>query len=179
MVSVEIDMKRIRALVIKDYLEGRQCFCFSCGNSSRALQLVGANVIGISPHDSLKVNTHVTPKRAQAIFKCFNATSGYLPLFLIEKIADELIERLPCDVFTNKRPICVPVGSGETLFTFSYVFPINRLIGVVDKNDQATSFNPEFSTLYAFINNNYKIIEKKDLPANGYQIEIIDHRKAV
>ena len=176
MERINIPMKLLRAQVISDYLEGKQCFCFSCGNSSRALRMVGVDVIGISPYDKINTNTYISPKQAQAMFKCFNATSGSLPLFLIEDIADKLQEYLPHEMFTDTKPIYVPVGSGETLFTFSHIFPIKRLIGVVDKSDPATSFNPKFSTLHDFISTNYKIIVKKDMPLSGYQIKITDYR---
>lgn len=178
MINFAIDIKRIRAEVIKEYLDGKQCFCFSCGNSSLALRQAGADVIGISPHNALSATTYITPQKAQAIFKCFNATSGCLPLFLMEKIAHKVRNQIPKKMFASKKTIYVPTGSGETLFTFSYIFPVRRLVGVIDKDEKAMNFTPKFSTLYSFINTNYKLIKKSNMPFDGYRIIIVDYRKS-
>ena len=176
MVKIYLDEKRIRAEVIKRYLGSERCFAFSCGNATRALKEAGVNVVGISPHDLLSANGYINPLKAKEMFACFDATSGHLPLFLMELIAYEIKNHLieNTDVFQDKELIYVPTGSGETILALSYYIPIARLVAVVDYEDEKspTFFSPAYTPLYCLLTKNFEIIDKSKLPEihSGYVI---------
>ncbi|MAF43229.1 MAG: hypothetical protein CMI54_03540 [Parcubacteria group bacterium] len=170
---IKLENKVIRSYVIKNYLGDNKCFCFSCGNASKALRDVGVNVIGISPYDKLNAVRYIEPKEGYDMFNCFNATSGCLPLFLISQIADKYCAYLHDEVFRNDHTIYVPVGSGETLFAMSFLFPVSRMVGVTSKKIPAIKFESQYSPIADYIKGNYVLmdINRVSFEGAGYFID--------
>lgn len=179
MVKLYLDIKTIRAQVIKEYLGNDKCFCFSCGNATKALIENKVNVIPISSKDKLCANQYIDPQTAKQYFGCFDATSGCLPIFLIKQIAEKVYIKLPAELFTNTIPIYIPTGSGETALAFGYIFNINRLVLIKDSNNPSINFNKQYSPLYDFITVNYKVININQFDNNkpGYLINQPYHNR--
>jgi hypothetical protein len=127
MQKLYVNEKEARAKVIAAYLKGRRTFCFSCGNATRELKRAGANLIAIDKTSPLQAHQHIEPEQAEHYFQAFNATSGCLPIFLLERIAGELIEATKEAQKHPSEPIYVPVGSGELLLVLMFLFPSSRL----------------------------------------------------
>ena len=149
--------------MIKRYLEDDKCFCFSCGNAVEALQREHVRVIPVSHEHKLRATKYITPLEAKFYFNCFDATSGNLPIFLMEEISQKIKEKLPNKMFEDNKKIYIPVGSGETYLAFSYLFKINRLIPF------KSSYPPikfEMSPLIKLINIQIEVRDFKDLTIN-------------
>ena len=173
MVNINLDEKLIRSKVIKAYLGNDKCFCFSCGNATKALQNAGVNVIAVSPKDAINATRYVSPLEATKLFNCFDATPGNLPIYMIKDIAAEIKKVLPRKIIESSAPIYIPTGSGETLLAMSFIFPISRLRAVVDIEDTNSPifFSEEYSPLFHFIRRNFQVVELLQLnKATGFFI---------
>lgn len=157
--SILINNKKIRAEVIKEFLGEGRAFCFSSGNASYALRKAGVNLIAISPYDALVATRFVRPEEAEYYFQAFNATSGYLPTFLLERIAKKLQKRCVAALPSRGR-LFIPFGSGELIFVFSFFFPLNRIVAVT--SDYAPLAQDNTSPLAAFVEKNCLKIIKAD-----------------
>ena len=177
--------KDVRSKIIKKYLGDDKCFCFSCGNAVDYLRKHKVNVIGVSDRDLIKANKEINVYESKEIFGCFNATSGNLPVSLMYEISKEIKKKLPKEMFQNNKKIIVPMGSGETLFCLSFLFPIERLIGVYGDNPH---IKYDMTPLMDFIDNNFiirnagKVKDIKDiidvlLLKNCYFIDTEPHKK--
>lgn len=125
---IPLNHKRIRAKVVKDYLGDRRAFCFSCGNATRWLKRAGVNLIPIDG-ERLHATAWIEPKEAEHYFQGFNATSGYLPLFLTQAIADRIAQELN-GALIHLMPtakVWVPLGSSELAFCVSHIVPAHCL----------------------------------------------------
>lgn len=159
MKSIAINNKKIRAEVINEFLGEKRAFCFSSGNAAYALRQAGVNLIAISPFDALTANHFIRPKEAEYYFQAFNATSGYLPTFLLERIAQRVKARCKGGLPIKDR-LFIPFGSGELIFVFSFFFPLNRIVAVTSNYAPLTQDNT--SPLAAFVKKNCpKIINVK------------------
>lgn len=127
--------KQIRAEVIKDYLFSigqNKCVCFTCGNASEYLKQTGLEVIEV-----------INPVRwweyseIQKEYKCFDATSGHLPIPLMYAIAKKLYQKL--GKIDDGDIAC---GSGETFVTLKIAFPLSKLNPVYNI-DKSTLFNEQ------------------------------------
>lgn len=129
--------KRIRARVIKDYLNGigtNECVCITCGNAAQALVDIGVNVTAV-----VKPKVWYTPEEIHHKFgKLFDATSGHLPMFLMARIADELKKHFPPGVIGDSMHLAT--GSGETFVTLRMAYPFKHIIPVYNL-DAATEFH--------------------------------------
>lgn len=129
MQSIFLNHKKIRAEIIQEFLNGKRAFCFSSGNAAYALKKAGVNLIAVSPKDALNAQKFVPPEEAERYFQAFNATSGCLPVFLVERIAKKIKRK--CGRFNpGKNRLFVPFGSGELIMAFSFFFPLNRIVAV-------------------------------------------------
>lgn len=115
--------KQLRAQVIKEYLNSlgtNECVCFTCGNASKALRAVGLDVVSVGINEELKPNKWFEPEEIERTFKRFNATSGYLNIFLLNRIADRMRSALG-ELEDNEY--LVPTGSGETILVLTIAYP--------------------------------------------------------
>ena len=137
-----IPHKRIRSLIIKEYLSKHSykgCVCFSCGNASDALKKVGINTIAIADNGDFIANRWFTPGEVYEIFtNYFDATSGHLPIELMNQIALYYREHLKDLPEINY----IPSGSGETLVCLKIAFPNKKFIAVYNL-DKTTEYDSE------------------------------------
>lgn len=155
---VRFDNKKIRAEVIKEYLQGKKydgVVCFSCWNATRELKNVGLNVVDISPNGDFIPNKWFKPSEVKQVFPTyFDATSGHLPMEVMQLIGEAFrleLGSLPYE------PLYVPTGSGETIVELKLAFPDHEFIAVYNLNN-ATKYEEE-----ATLNTLVKIIAKKVL----------------
>lgn len=152
---LRFEHKKIRANVIKEYLKDKNykgVVCFSCGNASRELKNVGLNVIDISPSGDLIANRWFTPYEIKNIFNnYFDATSGHLPIHLMELIGKAYKEHLGELPDINY----IPSGSGETIVCLKLAYPDKEFIAVYNL-DNATEYNEN-----AELNNLVKVLSKE------------------
>ncbi len=129
--------KQIRAIVINKYLHEAELplevVCFSCGNASYALKKAGLKV-----HEVLTADHWWTPAEIQRKYKCFDATSGHLPMPLMKEIADGL--KMCVVIFDNE--IEIPTCSGETIVCLRMAFPKGKFKPVYNL-DKSTEFHIE------------------------------------
>ena len=130
--------KRIRAQIIKQYIEGRykKAVCFSCGNAAMALEDAGVKTLHIGEHGVLKPQKWFTQAEIHEMFPdYFDATSGHLPAELMNMLANaykNYLRELPPEVY-------VPTGSGETLVCLKTAFPAVDFVAVYNL-DKATEY---------------------------------------
>ena len=142
-----IDLKHIRAHVIRDYLYEKDKYnnkvvCFSCGNASRALKDVGLDVLDIGEHGDLKPNHWFTQKEISEIFSNrFDATCGHLNMELMNELSLVYKDVLKEYMHQNRhKDYWVPTGSGETLVCLKMAFPEKNFHAVYNIDD-ATRYN--------------------------------------
>jgi len=118
----------------------RGCVCFSCGNASEALKKQGLYVFDVAPQGSLNANKWWTPEEIHKAWPdLFDATSGHLPIHLMNEIAaafKTFLGNLPEHCYS------VPTGSGETIICLKLVYPDIEFIPVYDL-DPATKYEPD------------------------------------
>lgn len=146
---IKLNHKRIRSEVIKEYLGERRAFAFSCGNTTRWLKRAGVNCVPIDG-TPLEAHGYIDPETAEFYFDAFNATSGYLPLFLIARIAERIeteLSKLTSPSRTmwwslydhiGEATLYVPHGSGELVFAFSFLYPSRSIVTVSSQLHPAT-----------------------------------------
>lgn len=156
---VNINHKKIRAEIIKGYLGDRRAFAFSCGNATRWLERAGVNLVPIDGRH-LKANHYITPEAADHYFNAFNATSGYLPTFLIKRIADRIAEELNRHMPAAHGKIYAPFGSGELVIALGYIHPLHQIVAVTS-NDYAATSQDATSPLTALVGKNSRIFNAK------------------
>jgi hypothetical protein len=154
--TIYLPNKKIRAKLIKKYLNKDKCFCFSCGNAIRELRKAKVNVIGVSKKDLISANREISPFEAKELFGCFDATSGNLPLSLLPLLAEEIKKFIPKECLKGNDKVVVPVGSGETIFALMWLFQADRLLGVYG-DYSPIKFN--ITPLKAFIVNNVQTLD--------------------
>lgn len=139
-IDIAATEKRIRAQVVKEYMERngiRHAVCFSCGNASRELAKAGVNLLDISPQGDMTANRWFTQEEIRRLFpSAFDATSGHLPIDLLNTIAD----RIKNEVQLDDGAYRVATGSGETLVVLSIAFPDKHFEPIYDI-DEATAYN--------------------------------------
>ena len=124
MQRLQVDTKRLRAEVIREYIleAGYQgCICFTCGNASVALSQVRVVVVEVSPVGPLRPGKWWRPEEVHRVWPhLFDATPGHLPAFLMVRLAKaiklELGEHLQGEYE-------VPSGSGETILCLRWAYP--------------------------------------------------------
>lgn len=137
---LRFDHKQIRAEVIREYMTEAgysRAVCFSCGNAARALESAGVETIHIGENGILSPKKWFSPAEVRNIWHdAFDATSGHLGVFLMEKIGKcyrDHLGDLPDVVY-------VPSGSGETLCCLKMAYPQNEFIAVYGL-DKATEYS--------------------------------------
>jgi len=128
--------KKIRARVVANYLRSigkPKCVCFSCGNASRELKLVGLDVIEV-----IRPPRWYSLAEIQLEYGVFDATSGHLPMPLMLDICNKLYLKLRS--FPDVEYL--PTGSGETFVCLKMAFPKSKIYAVRNL-DEATEYNPQ------------------------------------
>lgn len=157
--TIKINHKRIRAEIIKEHLGDRRAFAFSCGNATRWLARAGVNIIAIDGLE-LEAKHYIEPKKAEHYFNAFNATSGCLPTFLMERIADHIAKEINHNRPAEHGKIYAPMGSGELITCLGFLHPLHQIIAV-SSNDYAPTFQDGTSPLTSFVAKNCRIIDAK------------------
>lgn len=118
---IDFQAKRLRSLVIHDYVGDKKVVCFSCGSASRELRIAGCNVLAIGENDILIPNHWFTQQEIAETFPTyFDATSGHLSMELMLLIANRFKEYLG---FLSDDEYDVHCGSGETLVCLKLAYP--------------------------------------------------------
>ena len=136
-----IDLKHIRAHVIRDYIyPNDKVVCFSCGNASKALKDVNElDVLDIGEYGDLKPNHWFTQKEIADIFpNRFDATCGHLNMELMNELASTYHNIFQYYV-EGHEAFWLPTGSGETLICLKMAFP-DILFHAVYNIDAATKY---------------------------------------
>lgn len=136
-------IKDIRAKVIKKHLDAigtNKCICFTCGNATISLRSHGINVISIGDNEELKTNKWWTYSEIQKYFGLFDATSGHLPLPLINDISIQVRDKLNSMIKDIDEIIDIPTGSGESLLIMCMAFPKKRFRSI-RLNNKETVYN--------------------------------------
>ncbi|MBI4160051.1 hypothetical protein HY504_02700 [Candidatus Wolfebacteria bacterium] len=157
MKTVKVNHKRIRAEVIKEHLGEKRAFAFSCGNATRWLARAGVNLIAIDGLE-LEAKHYIEPKKAEHYFNAFNATSGCLPTFLMERIADHITKEINHNKPAEHGKIYAPFGSGELIVALGYLHPLHQIVAVTS-NDFAPTFQDGTSPLTALVGKNCRILD--------------------
>lgn len=133
--------KRIRAEVIKKYMERtgkKKAVCFTCGNAAKSLRETGVETLAIGEKEELKPGHWFTQIEIKNTFpEHFNATSGDIPIFLMEEIARRM--RI---AIGEEPPREIRIGSGETAVVMALAYPgkINEFVLVRDGGEE-TEYN--------------------------------------
>lgn len=161
--EIKINNKEIRSNIIKDYLDRLnkdKVICLSCGNASRELKKTGLKVETLGS-DKGELNKKLELWEIQNRLEAFDATSGHLNFWFIEKIANEIRKRIPNRIFTDKLNIYVPTGSGETLIALSYLFNIHRLKPIVSRTYKPIMM--DYTPIKELILKQYEVTEINDI----------------
>lgn len=155
--------KRIRSSIIYNHIgPERPVVCFSCGNATRELKKAGLNVIDISPNGVLTPNKWFTEKEFYTVFPTmFNATSGYLPMELMNKIALAIRQSVGPLSLNEYDVAC---GSGETVTCLAMAYP-NTIFNAIYNNDKPeTKYNDQspLNILVSLLTNKTVIQSKQE-----------------
>lgn len=138
--------KTLRANVVRGYMERNgihRAVCFSCGHASVYLIRAGVPLLNISRTGDLTPNRWFTQEEIRQDFPgVFDATSGHLPLDLMNDIAARLSDRLKYRLREGVEYI-LPTGSGETAVCLKIAFPEITFTPRYDDNDPATEYNEQ------------------------------------
>lgn len=147
--------KSLRAKIIKKHMQAngyKEAVCFSCGNASKALKKEGVKIIEISPSGDFIANRWFKKAEINQIFTgAFDATSGHLPIELMDEIATEIKEKIQ---LTKNQKYEIPTGSGETFVVLSLAFPEIEFVPIYNE-DASTEYHEE-----APLNNLVKALQK-------------------
>lgn len=128
MKTIKLNHKKIRAEVIAEYLKGDLAVCLSCGNAARELKAAGVNLIPIDGQ-TLEAKRYITPEEIRRMFPtAFDATSGSLPPFLMERIADRIEGEIGRKI--RNKELIVPIGSGELIAALLQFHNKHDIIGI-------------------------------------------------
>lgn len=131
--------KQIRAKVIKEYISGKPCVCFSCGNAAKALENEGIEVLHIGPHGVLEPKKWFSQLEiAETFSNYFDATSGNLSMELMLQIGNAYKKYLG----ELTSPVYVPSGSGETVLCLKLAYPEIDFVAVYNL-DEATEYSEQ------------------------------------
>ena len=136
--------KAIRSKIIGNYFRStyyRGIVAFSCGNATKALKALGLPVVAISPGGDLSPTDHWwTPAEIRRVFPDYlDATSGHLPLFLMEEISLAFKDHLGS---LKDQAYDIPTGSGETIVCLKLAYPNIDFTAVYNLGDP-TRYNPQ------------------------------------
>jgi hypothetical protein len=122
--SINLLQKKIRAKVIKKYLNGsgiNKCVCFSSGNAATELKAVGLDVVHVGTRgDLMPLKWFSFGEVAKSFNGLFDATSGHLPFPMLVEIAWQIKNEIHN---WDKKNVKIETGSGETLVCLSLAFP--------------------------------------------------------
>lgn len=143
MTTLDVNLleKKLRAEVIKEYLDAlgeNRCVCFTCGNATKALRAAGVQVVSVGEQEELRPGRWYSYNEIAASFRCFDATSGHLPMPMLREIAERM--RM-CLGGLEEREYGIPTGSGETLVVLSMAYPEVRFIPLRYKGRPETRYN--------------------------------------
>jgi len=164
-------VKNIRAIVIKKHLyciKQDKCVCFTCGNASKFLRKIGLNVISVGNKEGLIPARWFSFTDIQNSFNnMFDATSGHLPMPLMDNISLQLRKKLK-NKFEKDKKYWIKVGSGETIICLKMAFPHIKFIPYRIKDFAPTEYNanaPLNNLLYAIFGD-VNILREKVISLN-------------
>ena len=141
--------KAIRAKAIRLYMDEygyKKAVCFSCGHASDALKSVGVETLAIAPNGDLEAHRWFRQGEIAENFNgFFDATSGHLPVELMNSIATEYRRYLGEIPMLNY----IPCGSGETLVCLKMAYPDRKFVAVYNI-DESTKYN-EYAPLNSLV----------------------------
>lgn len=118
--------KQIRAEVIYEHLKKSnlkpQIICFTSGNSAKFLEAKGLKVLAYGSNQKHKPNHWFSFNEIAKKFKMFDATSGHLPMPLMNEIALKL-KKILRNKFKKHQIYHIKTGSGETIICLKMAFP--------------------------------------------------------
>ena len=139
---LRFEAKRIRAEVIAQHLRGAnmpaRCVCFTCGNSARALREAGVFTIEVGSNGMVQPTQWMTPTEIAAMWPfTFDATSGHLPLWMMQRIG----QAFAAELGPLPGELTIPSGSGETVVCLAMAYPGTRFTAAYDNTQAPTTFN--------------------------------------
>lgn len=165
METLEVNLleKRIRAEIIREHLDAigqHRCVCFTCGNSARALEEAGLVVVAVGDREPLRPQRWFTFSEIARTFRCFDGTSGHLPMPIMADIA----RRMRAEIGPLQGAYQIPTGSGETLVVLSMAYPEVRFQPVRFDQHPPTEYNEEapLNSLVTALCSNPKAVQKGD-----------------
>ncbi len=143
MKDINLLQKQIRSRVISRYMTIAgipKAVCFTCGNAARFLEREGVDVLAIGEKEMLSPTEWWNREDIARHFPdYFDATSGNLPIFLMEIIGISLRHCLG-DSWRGGR---VKIGSGETLLCLLLAYPhLKNKIKPYRDGTPATAYSP-------------------------------------
>lgn len=118
--------KQIRADVIYDHLKKSdlkpEVICFTSGNSAKYLKEKDLYVLAYGSNQKHKPDHWYNFTEIAKKFKMFDATSGHLPMPLMNEIALRL-KKVLRNKFKKHQIYYIKTGSGETIVTLKMAFP--------------------------------------------------------
>jgi hypothetical protein len=141
-----LNQKHTRAWVIADHLrtlhDGRyaqRVVCFTCGNAAKHLRTQGLDVLEVGPRGSLQTTAWWRQWEIERVWPDrFDATSGHLPLWLMQRIGTNMLSEVGLD---PQQVYGVPSGSGETLCCLALADPGLQLVAQYDDSAPETTYN--------------------------------------
>jgi len=147
--NVNLIEKQIRAEVIMEHLAGineYKCVCFTCGNATKALRNIGVEVVSVGDNEELKPAHWFNYTEIQRVFGgLFDATSGHLPMPLMQEIATRLKIRL--GELKTGEVYYIDCGSGETIVCLAMAYP-----AIVFKPQRLAGYAPTSYSIHAPLN---------------------------
>lgn len=149
--------------------------CCSCGNASKALKETGLYTVAIAPNGDLRANRWFKHQEIARMFPgLLDATSGHLPLPLMERIGQAYAECLTTQadkLFWAHHDFYLPTGSGETLLALRLVFAGTRFHPIRWKGNPATEFNHKSLLNHGLQLMNLPMVEEKQIHLNVLEIK--------
>lgn len=146
-VRLNVRCKELRAKVVSKHVQEvgyPGVVCFSCGNAANFLRCEGLDVLEIGPRgDLLPGKWWSVSDIAMHFGHLFDATSGHLPVELMNRVALLLRDKVLSEYGPLKKGTnyVIPSGSGETLVCMCLAFPGIRFIAEYDNSKMQTTYS--------------------------------------
>lgn len=167
---LEFPNKTIRSQVVLDYAinAGYQgIVIYSCGNASNELiKLAQGQIEIIAPQSDTWLSQEEIAKKYRGYF---DATSGHLPLFLMQRISNEYRAWFDDRGGLPSGNLVVPTGSGETIVCLQIAYPDRSFVAQYNV-DRGSQYNDE-APLNDFVFQNFEVrgvsLDKDEVIAYG------------
>lgn len=131
---LEFPHKALRSEVICNYVRQSAydgVVVITCGNAGKALKVEGEKQgVGVTVLEQPK-EWYSHERISKEFPNFFDATSGHLPMWLMQRIADKFRAYFKSEgMFFEDNFYFVPTGSGETIITLRLAFPETNFIAL-------------------------------------------------